>query len=120
MNTQKITQGFRFEEWKRQVEECQSSGKSISAWCEEKGLKPKTYNYRLKKVRDAVCRELTVLKNQDMKAKDNPAFIEVRVDKRGNSSPALTLRLGGAEVAIHNGAEAAVIESTLRILTALC
>ena len=52
---------IRFEEWKRQVEECRSNGKSVSAWCEENGLKPKTYYYRLNKVRDMVCRELTAM-----------------------------------------------------------
>ena len=121
MNMQKITQDFRFEEWKRQVEECQSSGKSVSAWCEENGLKPKTYYYRLNKVRDAVCRELTIIKSQEIKPSDSPAFAEVSIKRTGSKNePAITLRIGSAEVDIHNGAETAVIENTLRMLKELC
>ncbi len=121
MNMQKITQGFRFEEWKRQVEECQSSGKSVSAWCEENGIKPKTYYYRLNKVRDSVCRELSIIKNQDIKPSSNPEFAEVTIPKSRNKiEPAITLRLGSDEVDIHNGAEASLIQNTLRILRELC
>ncbi len=121
MNMQKITQDLRLEEWKQQVEECQSSGKSVSAWCEENGLKPKTYYYRLNKVRDAVCRELTAIKNQDIKPNVSPSFAEVSIKRNGNKNePAITLRIGNTEVDIHNGAEPAVIENTLRILGDLC
>jgi transposase-like protein len=121
MNMRKVTQDFRFEEWKRQVEECQSSGKSVSAWCEENGLKPKTYYYRLNKVRDRVCRELSEVKSQEIKTSSNPSFAEVSIKRTvSRNGPAITLRLGSAEVDIHNGAEAAVIENTLQILRELC
>lgn len=120
MNMQRVTQNIRIEEWKLQAEECQVSGKTVKAWCEEHGIKQKTYYYRLNKVRDTLYRELTIKQSKEMKISDTPVFAEVNIGRGGNNNTAITLRLGGAEVEIHNGAETAVIENTLRILKALC
>ena len=117
---QKVTQNILIEEWKLQAEECRSSGKTVKAWCEEKGIKQKTYYYRLNKVRDTLCSELTIKQNREMKMSDSPVFAEVNIGRGGNNNTAITLRIGGTEVEIHNGAETAVIENTLRILRALC
>jgi hypothetical protein len=120
MDMQKITQTIRLKEWKLQAEECQGSGKTVKAWCEEHGIKQKTYYYRLNKVRDAACRELAINQSRENGTDDTPVFAEVNITRCGNSNPAITLRLGSAEAEIHNGAEAAVIENTLRILKELC
>jgi hypothetical protein len=120
MNMQKITQNIRLKEWRLQAEDCQNSGKTVKAWCEEQGIKQKTYYYRLNKVRDAACQELTVKQSHEIKKSDTPVFAEVNITRGRNGHTAITLRFGSAEVEIHNGAEAAVIENTLRILKELC
>ncbi len=117
---QKTEQDFRHEEWKLQAEQCQSSGKTVRAWCEENGIKPKTYYYRLSKVRGAACHELALNKSKGAEASGAPVFAEVGKGRSGNGYTAISLRLNSAEVEIYNGAEAAVIENTLRILRELC
>ena len=40
------------QEWSAQIEAQQTSGLTVQQWCVENGIKPKTYYYRLKKVRE--------------------------------------------------------------------
>ena len=53
-NTRTISeakQERRLMEWSEQIKRQQSSGMSVEQWCVENGIKPKTYYYRLRKVR---------------------------------------------------------------------
>ena len=48
---QEVKTELRHREWAEQVQECQSSGMSIAAWCREKGISQHTYYSRLKILR---------------------------------------------------------------------
>lgn len=45
-------QEIRLHEWTAQVEAQQTSGMTVQQWCTENGINPKTYYYRLRKVRE--------------------------------------------------------------------
>ena len=47
-----IKHELRLSEWSAQIESQQSSGLSVQKWCAENGVNPKTYYYRLRKVRE--------------------------------------------------------------------
>ena len=47
-----VKQELRMREWSEQIERQQSSGLSVEQWCDENGINPKTYYYRLRKVRE--------------------------------------------------------------------
>ena len=47
-----VKQEVRLQEWSAQIEAQQASGLTIQQWCAENRIKPKTYYYRLKKVRE--------------------------------------------------------------------
>lgn len=42
---------IRHREWAEQIQECQSSGMTVTAWCKEKGISQHTYYSRLNVVR---------------------------------------------------------------------
>ena len=42
---------LRHREWVEQIQECQSSGMTVTAWCKEKGISQHTYYSRLNVVR---------------------------------------------------------------------
>ena len=42
---------LRHREWAEQIQECQSSGMTVTAWCKEKGISQHTYYSRLNAVR---------------------------------------------------------------------
>ena len=47
-----VKQEIRLREWSEQIERQQSSGMSVEQWCVKNGIKPKTYYYRLRRVRE--------------------------------------------------------------------
>ena len=47
-----VKQEVRLQEWSAQIEAQQASGQTVQQWCAENGIKPKTYYYYLKKVRE--------------------------------------------------------------------
>ena len=47
-----VKKKIRLQEWEHQIEEQKSSGLNVQEWCKQKGINPKTYYYRLRKVRE--------------------------------------------------------------------
>ena len=47
-----IKQEVKLREWAAQIEAQQSSGSTVSKWCAENGINPKTFYYHLRKVRE--------------------------------------------------------------------
>ena len=47
-----VKQEIRLREWSEQIERQQSSGLSVEQWCVENRINPKTYYYRLRRVRE--------------------------------------------------------------------
>lgn len=48
---------MRLREWEEMYAAYQSSGKTVSAWCDECGLSIKTFYYRLRKIREAAMEQ---------------------------------------------------------------
>jgi DNA-binding CsgD family transcriptional regulator len=51
-----VKKNVRLQEWERQIEEQKSSGLSVQEWCQQHSIKPKTYYYHLRKVREEFLR----------------------------------------------------------------
>lgn len=45
MNVRELKHQSLLQEWSVRIGECRSSGQSVQAWCQEQGIKPKTYYY---------------------------------------------------------------------------
>ena len=118
MDAQAMVRQFRIEQWKQQIDECIASDKSVRSWCGENELSIKTYYYRLKRVREFACQALEVSGRQIQTKKTDTVFAEVRTPV--SVSVAVTVKICNAELEIHNGANAEVIESTIRALKSIC
>ena len=87
---------------------CRSSGMIVRAWCRENGLSEKTYYYWQRRLFQTLSEQQTVYKT---------AFAEVTPPQLVCSgNVAVTARIAGAEADIHSGADAATVETVLRIL----
>ena len=53
-----IKEQIKLDAWQREMEERQSSGLSVKAWCKERGLSQSAYYHRLRKLREAVCEQV--------------------------------------------------------------
>lgn len=49
-----IKEQIKLDAWQREMEERQSSGLSVKAWCKERGLSQSAYYHRLRKLRKGV------------------------------------------------------------------
>lgn len=47
-----IKQEIRLQEWSAQIKAQQASGMTVRQWCTENGIKPATYYYRLRLLRE--------------------------------------------------------------------
>ena len=56
-----IKEQVQLDRWQKQIEERQLAGLSIAAFCTQQGISKTTYYYRLRKVREHLCRSAGLL-----------------------------------------------------------
>ena len=92
-------------EWAGRITACRNSGQPVKIWCKENGICEQTY-YKWQ-------RRLFEIAQAPQKV----SFAEVTpVQPVRSGSVAVTVRIFGAEADIHSGADAATVETMLRIL----
>ena len=98
----------RLESWTARIIACRSSGITVRAWCQENGLPEKTYYYWQRRLFQTLSEQQKV---------HQTAFAEVTPPQLVCSgNVAVAVRISGVEAAIHSGADAATVETVLRIL----
>ena len=115
MTVQTVRRTIQLQEWASQIEERLQSGQTVREWCERIGIPPKTYYYRLRRVREkllenAESRNAPALPGQ-------PVFAALPAPR--SNSAAVTVRIGEHTAEIQDGADAKTIECVLRALTRL-
>ena len=102
---QTLNQQNKLALWAGRISECRSSGQNVKVWCKENGICEQTY-YRWQKRLFEMA-----------KAQQEIQFAEVTpVHPSCSGNVAVTVRIAGAEADIHGGADAATVETVLRIL----
>ena len=102
---QTINQQNKLALWAGRISECRSSGRNVKVWCKENGICEQTY-YRWQKR----LFEMAQAQQEVQFAEVTPA----RSLRSGNV--AVTVRIAGNEADIYCGADAATVETVLRIL----
>jgi len=82
-----VRNGYRVEQWRQIIQDCQQSGLSNKAYCQQQGISEKTYYYWLRKVRTAAEKQVA------------PEIVEMepREEKRTET---LYIRYRGAELTL--------------------
>ena len=100
-----ITAQNQLAEWAGKITACRNSGQPVKTWCKENGVCEQTYYKWLKR--------LVAMTQEQQKVQ----FAEVTpVQPVHSINVAVTVRISGAEADIHSGADAATVETVLRIL----
>ena len=91
--------------WAGRISECRSSGQSVKVWCAENGICEQTYYKWQRRLFEMA------------QAQQEVQFAEVTpVLPVTCGNVAVTVRIAGAVADIHSGADAATVETVLRIL----
>ena len=100
----------RLENWTARIMACRGSGMTVRAWCQENGLSEKTYYYWQRRLFQTL--------SEQQQAIQQPAFAEIAPapNVRPSCGVAVTVQISGVEAEIYNGADAATVETVLRIL----
>lgn len=109
---------FRFKQWSKIIQDCQSSSLSITEWCKQNDIGAKTYYYWLRKIRKKSC-EMTELPVPVIKQPIVPLQLSLR-DSYKSPASLVTIRFGSASIDIAEGASQTTIETVLKSLQSLC
>ena len=101
-----VRKAYRMEQWKEIIQECQKSGLSNKAYCEQHGISEKTYYYWLRKLRRAAVEQAA------------PLLTELEPE-REERAEMLYIRYRGAELTLPTGTDIDAIASVLRSIQQL-
>jgi hypothetical protein len=73
-----IKEQVQLDRWQKQIEERQMAGLSIAAFCEQRGISKTTYYYRLRKVREHLCRSAGLLPELPSEAPNEQRVVPIR------------------------------------------
>ena len=101
-------------EWIRRVADCQNSGQSVTRWCAEHDISPKTYYNWQKKVFAVMMEQQQIQLEAARKA--SPRFAELRMPAAKNELVA-TVQIGEASLEVYRGASADVAAALCKALS---
>lgn len=107
---------FRMEQWATLIKECQNSGLTVKAWCQQHNIKESVYYYRLKQVRKQACAELPSKNSSDCKP---VKFVKLPIHT-ATGSPTITIHLPFATLDVKEGTSRQTLEAVFEALKALC
>ena len=111
--------------WSQRVADCRSSGLSVSRWCAEHDIKPKTYYNWQKKVFAAMIEQQKMLVEAPETRSHfaelpapvpEPAPVPAAEPRQKNGLIA-SIRVGNASLDIYDGADAEVVAALCRVLS---
>lgn len=113
-------------EWSQRVADCRSSGLSVTRWCTEHDIKPKTYFNWQKKVFAAMIEQQKTLIADDSESQSRfaelpapapePAPVPAAEQRQKNGLIA-SIRVGNASLDVYDGADAEVVAALCRVLS---
>ena len=143
MKVQEAKRMLRIQEWAAQINACQRSGLTVRKWCEQQGVKFKTYYNRMRCVREEMLNTMkpadSALEalisigeqkhiyaseqlsgdhaNKITSKTEAPVFVPLSIPTARTA--AVTVRLGEYAVDIQNGADDTMVQQVLRLMVRL-
>ena len=114
----RVRKYIKREQWKTLIQECQSSGMTVSAWCKANDICEQTYYRNLKVLREELCNNLPVpLPNSEKPT----VFKKLEVTAPlPNTQAAVIIRLPQATLEITEGTSQQTIQAVLLALQSVC
>ena len=97
---------YQLSRWNEIIREQKQSGKTVSEWCSEHGMTTNAYYYRLRRVRESVCRSIE---------HNAPEFSEVPIVTKSGKSNDVRVVTAKGTIEI-NDASVETLEHMLRVM----
>lgn len=108
----------KFEHWEKVIEDCQTSGKTVVAYCNENEVNIKSYYYWLRKIREQACKNI----NFPASLEENKCeFAQIQpVIAYQQAVPMIKLHIGKIIVEISDGMSQDTISYVLNGIRNIC
>ena len=144
MKVQEVKRMVKLKEWATQMTAYKQSGLTVKQWCNENGVKLKTFYNHMRAVREELL-EIAATKGTEIDARtkgigidstnvqkncggisdkkftglsDKPVFTALPVPQPKQSA-AVSVRIGDYAVDIHDGADSITVEQVIRLVARL-
>lgn len=101
-----VRNGYRMEQWRQIIQDCQKSGLSNKAYCEQHGISEKTYYYWLRKLRRLAMEQAA------------PQIMKLEPEQEGQVEK-MYIRYRGGELTLPAETDIEAIAAILRALQQL-
>lgn len=124
MDTREIAVAYRLTHWAGILQERQSSGMSIRAYCKSEGICENVYYYWQRKLREAACGELLPTMadapQQSIVPKGWAAVNERGIESAGIPSGAVNIEIGKCRVLATVESDPELLAKVCRMLASIC
>ena len=107
-------------EWSQRVADCRSSGLSVTRWCAEHSIKPKTYyNWQKKVFAAMLAQQQSELSNTAPRFVELPPPVEETQPAAAEKQHGLvaSVRIGNASMEVYSGASAEIVSALCKVLS---
>ena len=115
MDTQLVATKMRHRSWMEDYARQQESGLTVRQWCQENGILPKTFYYRLRVLREEAC-SLMNFESNKAEVKASPEFVRVGLPKSVGISSGIRIKLDSAEISISPDASNEHVQMVLEAI----
>ena len=102
----KVKKEIKLAQWAEMVRSRSESGLTVTDWCKQNGIHIKTYYYRLKRVRQAVCSEM---ERHDIVPVEPIAGTEITTEK-------IELSIGDVKISLPDDFNESTLKRLLGVL----
>ena len=118
LTIQSTTKQKHLLEWSQRVADCRSSGLSVSRWCTEHDIKPKTYYTWQKKVFAAMIEQQKLQMMETTGAETR--FVELSPaapEPTRDGKPVASVHVGEVSLDVYEGASPEIVTALCRVLS---
>ena len=124
MTTREIAAEYRLSQWVETMRAHKASGKSITSFCESKGISRNTYFYWQRKIRAAIC-ETMVSRNPTEDTTTEKSLVPrgwamCKTEAPSSKSKSLTIEIGGWRILVEADTDPELLAKVCRTLVTIC
>lgn len=111
-----IKEQVQLERWQKQIEERQATGLSIGTFCEQHGISKTTYYYRLRKVREHLCRSAGLLPELPSEAPNEQRVVPIRTVTENARESRVEIVSGDLRIAFVGESDPSTLKAVIEAL----
>lgn len=111
-----IKEQVQLDRWKTDIEDRQTAGLSIAAFCEQHGISKATYYYRLRKVREHLCYVSGILPEKPPKSSNEQQIVPIRMAAKTVAENRIEIASGDLRISFTGETDPSALKAVVEAL----